>query len=787
MIKFQYTHFGQWVWNLSESAIDDYRYYRGVLEDTRVSLEDANFIYATLDLNGEFLFMSNIEGGSGNDDAFVGVIGGIDTMTQKPIDYIGKWGKGDIVRTDEGEKLVESMPRAEKSPNTLDGIEKIAPMFAKLAEAILYTNKSIVLLVENIDEAKKYLNAVMSFFPLVYSRRLSFCMGTSGVSDNMSSNSLRDVSVRIFVPTSDKNISMQSDLYWVFDTRNCRNNYNKTLGELGDVIELAIGDKEKLAALSERISLAFDKNGETDNFKLAQLARLFRFDVNPDYETASRTIAAGTGDNDDMQRSAFKAAAQYLLRPDVCAKTTSADRGILINAYRKDRQLLGKNGAFDLFKCVVAKLSEGSTIERDFLVEMAASGINSDIIEDGLFDKSLLPVRKDIFEIACGVLERVNRVSVADIKNFVLGAVRFFDINQCYSYIRNTDEEKDGEIFFDVIRNITDPQRRVLLSAILMASCYVGEKSSPRLSVRAAGLQKLVRNLNMSSRVHIDFIRAIRRKVNEIETVLPMLNVHENERFLCENIADNHGARTSLLAVVVQRLSFNELIDLENELLREKYAGLRRVVETTLLDYSFVESNLRNNPEARQNYRNVYDKMEKLNDYAKIGRLFEALDAEKVTVPMLSEYRWSFVYSGYKTVEKNFNSGNRRKVAEKFAKIFRPTVEEKKTGLVSELFKSVGIAFNWAIWVALPAVVMFFLSSLLAGIFMEGHGSLFNWVLAAVIGVASTFIYWFNHDGMTKIKRNIVTAVEVAILIALVLLVFYGALGLLSVIFNFAR
>ena len=58
---------GQWIWNLSESATADYRYYRGALEDTRLSLEDAKFIYANLNNKDEFLFMSNIEGGSGND------------------------------------------------------------------------------------------------------------------------------------------------------------------------------------------------------------------------------------------------------------------------------------------------------------------------------------------------------------------------------------------------------------------------------------------------------------------------------------------------------------------------------------------------------------------------------------------------------------------------------------------------------------------------------------------------------------------------------------------------
>ena len=784
MIKFQYAHLGQWIWNLSESATADYRYYRGALEDTRLSLEDAKFIYANLNNKDEFLFMSNIEGGSGNDDAFVGVIEDAAVMTQKPIDYIGKWGKGDVVRTDEGEKLLEKMPAAARTPNTLDGIEKIAPIFAKLVEAIMYTSKSIVLLADNMDAAKKYLNTVMSFLPFVYSRRLTFCMGTSGVPSNLPG----DVTVRIFVPTSDKNVSMQSNLYWVFDTRNCQNNYDKTLGEFGDVIKMVVDDKEKLAALSERVSLAFRENGDVDDEKLGQLSRLFRFEINPDYDTASRTIAAGTGDNDDLQRAAFKAAAQYLLRPEVCGKMTSADRGILISAFKKDKQLLGKNGAINLFKCVAAKLYEGSTVEKDFLVETAASNINSDIIEEGLFDKALLPIRNDIFDIACGVIERVKRTRVGDIKNFVLGAVKFFDINECYNYIRN-DKEEDGEHVFGVVRNIADPQIRVLMSAILMASCYVGEKSSPRLSVRVNGLQRLVKDLNMPTRAYIRFLRDIREKVSEIETALPMLNIHENGNFLCENIADNDGKRTSLLAVIVQRLSFNEIIDLENELLRESYTGLRRVVEARLLDYNFVESVIRDNADARMNYRNVYDKMEKRNDYVKIGRLFEALEAERTTAPLLSDYRWSFVYSGYKTVYGDTGAApkDRRRVAEKFAKIFRPTVETQKTGVVSELFKTVLDAFYWAVWVALPAVAMFFLSSLLAGIFMEGHGSLFNWVVAAVMLVASPLIYLFNNDGMTKLKRNIVTAVEVVILMALVLLVFYGALGLLSVIFNLVR
>ena len=176
MIRFQYDHnIGQWRWNISKNAV---KLDEKIFDAMRNALSGNEFTYAAVG-NGEFVCMSTIpgDGASISEGTVVGVKGAFSELPNKPSCYVGKWSKYDVLPTDD-------IPEGElPSPDTLVEYDFFPEFLPELLDAILYSNKKLVVLVPDNGVAIDCIKAINYMLPPAFAKKIGFSVGAEKIPD----------------------------------------------------------------------------------------------------------------------------------------------------------------------------------------------------------------------------------------------------------------------------------------------------------------------------------------------------------------------------------------------------------------------------------------------------------------------------------------------------------------------------------------------------------------------------------------------------------------------------
>ncbi len=791
MIRFQYDHnIGQWRWNISKNAT---KTDEKLFDAMRNGLVGNEFTYAVVG-NDEFVCMSTVpsDGASISEGTVVGIKGGIGDLPEKPSCYVGKWGKYDVLNS-------EDIPEGElPAPDTTVEYDYFPELLAPILDALLFGNKKLVILVESEAVALDCIRAINYMFPADFAKRIGFSTGASSIPDSAisivtESGKTLPANIKVFF-TKAGNADPSSPAYYVFDvdTDEPSHNYKAELSEFAKVVnDFCLDSKSHMDAMAQLMAGAFDNKGNVDLKMLERLALLFRFTLTPDDKTAEGLVAAGMGDGTDkVQKNAFLGAARHFWRHGNAELLSLEKRQNMLDAYNSPMGTFNEADSLLYLKYLLAQSGNLSEGERAALEDIA---VKRDCIKnapEALFGNQDYGARKDVFTLLANHL--VKDPNIYNCEDLIKYAVEYFDIANCFAVLNNTGESDSGEELFSIAGKVANQEVRHLLCAILATSCYITSMGdcSPHTHIRIKGIRRMINELKLTPMEQILCVFDIHRKMGDINN-LGLLDINDFSYFLCDT-GDGEilPEWTRWIKDTLDHFSISQLIDMEKVLVNSDYIGLKEIVEGKLLDIDYVAPQLHKDEDIRESYTRIFNMLNNDNQYKQIATYLYRLKNEGLVEERFLNARWEFVKGAYDTLSES----DKRKVGEMkpVALDHKESKREELARKVQELFHGEDVEktsiwdvilpyVNIAAWGIGAFIVMIICSGICAGAVMKGHSSLVSdWMLLPIVAAISSVLLFIFNNGRKTVLRNIVTGIETAIFIGAMLLAFYGSIGLLG-------
>ena len=793
MVRFQYDHnIGQWRWHISKNAekLDE-----KILDTMRNSIGSNKFTYAAVG-NDSFVCMSSLQadGDSVIQGTVVGVKGNFNNMPEKPSCYIEKWGKEDLLSTDD-------IPAGEiPAPDKEVDYDYFPAQLGYILDAVMFGTKKVAIIVESDAEAMDCIKAINYMLPPAYAKRIGFSVGANKIPDTAISvmtdtGKSIPINVKVFFTSADK-VNAASSSYYVFDIdpEDPTNNYKAELSEFAKVVEdFCLDSKLQMDMMTKHIAAAFDADGNLDSEVLKRLSLLFRFTITPDDKTAEGLIDAGIGDGTDkIQKSAFLGASRHFWRHNDPTILPEKQRQNMVAAYNSNMGTFNQSDSIEYLKYLLNQNSLTHD-EKNVLVDIAVT--RDCLAEDcaPLFCNPEFNVRNIVFDILTRML--FKKPNIYSCEELIKSAVEYFDINNCFAVLNNSGESEEGEELFSLAGKEKDPEVKFTLAAILMTSCFTTTAStySPHTHIRFNGLKRMMTEEKMSPIEQLASVIKIHHKIGDIAN-FGDVEVNDISYFLCDGgNADVEPAWTQWIKETIFSLSITQLIDMENVLINSDYIGLKEIVEGKLLNIEYIAPELRKNEEIRSDYTRIFNMLNNDNQYKHISEYLRNLKNETFVEERFLEVRWNFLKDAYETMSdadkkkigemhssaSEHSVDKRNSIANRVQAEFRNANESSNRRLFNVLLPTI----NMVAWAIIAFIGMLLFDRTASKIIMENHSYIItNFMLLPILSaVASAFFYYYNA-GRNILFRNIITAIETVIFLIIMILAFYGSIAILGLV-----
>lgn len=663
MIQYQYFHTSKgYVSKLSldKEAINFYS-IEELFETARKKTEGNTFTYAPTGTAA--LLMQSTKNDRG---IFVkGLL--CDDISDTPAKFIDKFEKSvsdDIINA---ERLPEGhLPEPGRHVDDFSLAQNLHHIFAKLVDALLYDDqkKKIIIIADNHESAVNYIKVLSLILPVRFMRKIGFCIGANSVPDG-EMKSINEhgedqiISVRIWVPEIiNFDFDTYASFYYVFDTKNGRDNYSKSLSSTAKAIEeINLCDKNRAEDFSHQIARAFDDDGNVNLELLEQISALYLFILKKDIECAKTILNMGAG-ADSFREQAVIEAIQFLLEDDNSKQITADERSTIINAYNSNKNIAQavEESLFNYLTVSYASLDEA---EKNELIKMIANDAQGERLENVLskLKNGDFNALSDAFKLGLKVLEvccEANGIEIISNKGIVQELIEFFDISNIYKKIP-TDQLTNGEEFFLDAWNTDNSKLQQLSTAILMASVYSSDTAEELRTVRIRGFKRMLSASGLSALKQLDFIIMVRNIVWEIADDISELKIPDSRFDFLFN--DNFGE--FWCNELVNSLSVDSAIEAYK--LVGSYEKLSIAIRNKLFNLDFVKSNVKSGDPVFAKYDEFFKTLSQDQDIqnrVEIKEYLEYLNFESKVSDDFAKYRSDFAFECFKTL----SPVNKRKV-----------------------------------------------------------------------------------------------------------------------------
>lgn len=614
MVQYQYFHTNRgYVYRLSIGRDSrDYLYLETLFQKIRSITEGNTFTYAALS-SGNSMFMQ-----STSDEKAIFAKGLVcEDLSELPSKFIDQFE----TEAENPEMIGNTLPDGE-----LPSVSRRTPEFPsdriihrfmpKLVDALINgeDKKQILIVTEDKAQAKAFMNALGAILPKQYLTRVGFCMGVKTLNSAdiripRQNGETEEVSIKIWLPElMNYRFETYSSAYYVFDAKADRENYNKPLGSLSQVLsEISLNDTAQVNDLMRSVSAAFAENGSVNKQLLETLASIYLLGIKKDPETARKVLASSTG-GDPTQKLAMVTSINVLLDPNNFMVVNSAD-------ISKIFELCGSYP--EIQKEIQQKLIGYMAMSRDTYTKLSAdakaqfirmltyrdsydndqSGMLIDLMYDGWWKRSVdsLDREKTVYEAFTLTIEAIaarfkqmGAYHTQEVKNIVEKAVGFFDID-VDSYGINA--------LADYAFNYQDADISKYAVALLMAP-ICSQKSNDRFAASRIELLKDKMN-KRSARDTLNYIVVIRNYLVEIAEEIPALRLEGQHNFMFESgssvglnwCAELIGVKPGMKNPLSGSVS--ELLAFYNDTVRCGYTKISDLLTKQLLDVRYVESKIK--------------------------------------------------------------------------------------------------------------------------------------------------------------------------------------------------
>ncbi len=669
MIQYQYFHTSKGYVSRLSLDKEDNKFYsiEELFETVRKNTEGNTFTYAPT--GSTSLLMQSTKN---NNEIYVkGLL--CDDIPDTPAKFIDKFETGvsnDIINA---ERLPEgSLPVIGRRVDDFSLAQNLHHIFAKLIDALLYDDykKKIIIIADNHESAVNYIKVLSLILPVQFMRKIGFCIGANSIPDgDMTSINERgesqSISVRIWVPEIvDFDFDTYASFYYVFDTKNGRDNYSKSLSSTAKVIEeINLCDQARAKDFTNRIATAFTNDGNVNLELLEQISALYLFELKKDIGSAKTILNMGAGDNSLQERAVINAI-QFLLEPNNSKQITAVERSSIIHEY-KTNEHIAQAVEEPLFNHLAVSYASLGETEKYELIKMIANDDQGERLEEVLSGamRGDFKALVDAFELGLKVLNarcETNGAQIVSNKDIVQKLIEFFDFSRIRRRIP-TNQHTSGEDFFSVAWSTNNSELQHLSTAILMASVYSTDTVAECCTVRIRGFKRMLIASGVSPLEQLDFIIMVRDKVLEIADEIPELKIPDSQfDFLFNNEFGKLWCNE-----LMDSLSVDSAIKAEEQVRSltsgtRFYEGLSNAIRSKLLDLHFVKSNVKSGYPVFAKYVEFFNTLplDIRNGCSDIQKYLNDLDFESKVSDDFAKYRSDFAFECFETL----SPANKQKV-----------------------------------------------------------------------------------------------------------------------------
>ena len=623
MVQYQYFHTNRgYVYRLSIGRDSrDYLYLETLFQKIRSMTEGNTFTYAALSSGGS-LFMQ-----STSDEKAIFAKGLVcEDLSELPSKFIDQFE----TEAENPEMIGNTLPdgdlpsvsrRTPEFPND-SVIHRFMP---KLVDALIYgeEKKQILIVTEDKAQAKAFMNALGAILPKQYLTRVGFCMGTKTLNNSeikipRQNGEAEEVSIKIWLPElMNYRFETYSSAFYVFDAKADRENYNKELSSLSQVLsEISLKDVAQVNDLMRYVGAAFADNGSVNKQLLETLASIYLLGIKKDPETA-RKVLASSSCGDPTQRLAVVTSINVLLDPKNFMAVNGGDISKifeLCGAYpevQKDAQqqlinymAMSRKTYAQLSPEAKAQFIRMLTYRESY--DNDQSGQNLALIYDRWWKGSrdsadLAESVRDSFALTVDAIsarfKQIGAYHTQEVKSIVEKAVGFFDI----------DVDSYGvHHLFDIAFSNPDADVSKYAVSLLMAPICSPKTNAHFIASRIDLLKEKIGR--RSTREALNYIVDVRNYIVEMAEEIPVLRLNGQHNFMfhadctagenwcAELIGVKPGAKAPLSN------SISELLSFYNDTARCGYSKMNELIAKMLLDVRYVESKIKAGSREHKDY-----------------------------------------------------------------------------------------------------------------------------------------------------------------------------------------
>ncbi len=697
MIQYQYFHTSSGYVPRLSIGKDSPNFYcnEELFERIRKSTPGNSFTYGTLGTT-EFVF---VQANQNNNEVFVkGVL--CNNISELPAKYIDKFetSVADSDRT--AEVLPEAtMPQLGRRVEDLSIAQNLHHIFPKLIDAIVYGEhqKQILIITPDRETAVNYIKVASLLLPMSYVKKIGFCVGMTTVHNEKiavsdSNGNYKELSIKILAPQlSNFDFDTYAPFYYVFDTVSDRDNYDRKLSVLAQVVdEINLCEKTRVEQFIARITKAFDTNGNINKDELERLATMYLFELKRDVPSAKNILTIGVG-TDEVQESAFVNAANVLLDPRNDKQITPAERGVIVHQYTSNENV-AKNIEGSLFRHLSISHKTLSAEEKAVLLNMIAKDDSGERLNDVLAGslRGDYQAMVDAFTLSMNVLEIAlcaHDWVISDVQKFIRRTAQFFDISNCYRRIP-TNQIANGESIFTPIIYLENSQIKEYAVALLMSSAYFTGTPVECCEMRIKGFKRMLAESSLTSLEKVELILSARNKMLDFTEEVENLEIEEQFDFLlnCEfgNLWMNELVNSFAIEDVIKS---DELIKARTSD-RKFYESFATIIRDRLLNIEYIRRNIRSGYPVLDQYKQFFELLPVDLQGADIKQYLSELDHESDVSTQYSDYRCGFAFDCFATLSEV----NRQKILRQSGEVssFDALPEESKTAVVENTIKVFG-------------------------------------------------------------------------------------------------
>ncbi len=581
--------------------------------------------------------------------------------------YINMFNEKAPSNLSSGDKLPEGrLPRSYEFD--FKHIGELKPIFADVINALVYTDKQVIIVGKGQDALVNYVKATLAMLPRQFANRIGFSVAPVNPASLLKDSGLRLVATEQMMESS--------ELRYVVSTEDAPK--NEDLGLYARVIKSILDSRQpqRFVGFVRDASSAFLDDGTIDEGKLKSSVTLYRFRNERGLSTAAELLDAFLSPEHDpiTERDAASAIRELLhsdkLAEGVIRSIAEARRIPSINS-----EVASECGEYAYTSFISGERLDDAQI--DDVVIFIGRLHDDDLNENNNNFKPLFakPCNIEAVKVLSKVYAETKRHAVLKL------IARYLDISKTF----NIGKEFDPELF-----NIakSHPECEADLVGAIMVSCY---ERKPNLEAktkrRKAALYEYIKNHGDGG---IDAIRACISAKMRVEQLAPVIGIEvrgaEDFAFL-----NNEDVRR-----LVFGLNFLETLSasLDRQINISSYAAISFAVIEKLADVESVKKNI-NLEQGLTEYTEFVSLYEgELTNYH-ITEIKEYLDELTSSMDMrhsIADYRCVFVGKSFENLRKS----DRRQIREKFERYNaerkrdgeEPFVDEKTGKVTRETIKS---------------------------------------------------------------------------------------------------